>query len=114
VRLKPGQDNDPQWREKVELVHQSIEATKTIERYFGDATYIQTCPTQYPACITTGSTKKSYAKFWAAVGALEAKDDSYNALVLTPSQLDKVDYHWQDVHLEELQGRNFNKIRVIN
>lgn len=114
VRPTPGQTNDPLWREKVELIHQAIERTETIERYFYDPQYIPACPTYFPACLTTGSTKKSLAKFWVGVGALETSGDSYNALVLTPKQLEAADFEWQNVSIDGLIGKNFQRIRVVS
>lgn len=113
VRLLPGQADDPLWREKAELIHKSIERTKTMERYLSDPQYIQSCPTYFEGCITTGSTKKSYAKFWVGVGAIEESDKGYNAVILTPKQLESAEFNWEKVGIEGLHGKNFNKIRVL-
>jgi len=113
VKLRPGQSDDPQWREKIELEHQAIFETKSLMPYITDPTIIPTCPTIYPELIATGSTKKSYAKFWAAVGALEKAGDSFNELVLTPKQLESVSFKWENINLEGLEGKNFKKIRVL-
>ncbi len=112
VRLRPGQDDDPLWREKVEFIHQSIERTETVERYFYDPKYIPACPTYYPGLVVTGSTKRSYVKFWVGVGALERDGDSFHDLVLSPNQLSEAKFEWEDVHLDGLVGKNFKKIRV--
>ncbi len=114
VKLRQGQDDDPLWREKVELEHQAIFKTKSLVPYLTDMTIIPSCPTPYPGLIATGSTKRSFAKFWAAVGALEKHDDSYSEIVLTPKQLAAADFEWEDVNIEGLQGKNFKKIRVIS
>ena len=115
VRLLPGQDKDPLWREKVELIHQSLEKTDTIERvYFDDKSLIFACPTLYSGWLATGSTKKSYAKFWAGVGVLEKSGDSFNELVLTPKQLGSANFDWEDIKLDGLQGKNFSRVRVMN
>jgi len=84
VRPKPGQDQDPMWREKVELEHQAIFKTKTLQAPMQNPYKIWTCPTYYPDSVVTGSTKRSYAKFWAAVGALEKDENGYHEVVLTP------------------------------
>jgi hypothetical protein len=88
VRLRPGQADDPLWREKAELIHKSIERTKTMERYIGD-----------PA--------------WVAVGALERDSDSYTEVVLTPTQLETAQFDWEGMSLEGLEGKNFKRIRVL-
>ena len=114
VRLLPGQDQDPQWREKVELIHQSIEATETFQHcYFDDTSLILACPTIYKGWLAVGSTKRSYAKFWAGLGVLEKSDDGFNELVLTPKQLDSAKFDWESVNIEGLTGKNFSRIRIL-
>lgn len=113
VRLLPGQADDPLWREKTELIHQSIEQTRTMERYIDDPRYIPACPTYFPGCVATGSTKKSYAKFWVGVGALEKSESSYNELVLTPKQLNSARFNWENVTIEGLNNKNLSRIRVL-
>lgn len=114
VRPFPGQTDDPLWREKVELIHQSIERTKTLERYINDQTMIPSCPLYFPGCIATGSTKRSYAKFWVAVGALEKSGDTYNELVLTPKQLKTTKFEWEVMDITGLSGKNFKRVRVLS
>lgn len=113
VRLLEGQDDDPQWREKTELQHQAIFMTPTLGKYLTFPDMVWTCPTWFSSAIVTGSTKKSMAKFWAGVGALERSGDSYNDLVLTPKQLSAAQFEWEQVSLEGLQGKNFSRIRVL-
>jgi hypothetical protein len=63
-----------------------------------------------------GSTKRSYAKFWAAVGALEKSGEGFNELVLTPQQLEAARFEWEPVVLEGLSGKvgkNFTKVRIM-
>lgn len=113
VRLRPGQAEDPQWREKVELEHLAIFETRSLQPYLHDTTLIPTCPSRMDAVIITGSTRKSIAKFWAAVGALERTGGEYLDVVLTPRQLASARFEWHDVHVEGLHGRNFSRIRVV-
>lgn len=113
VKLKPNQDKDPKWREKVELEHQAIFETKTLRKISDDPAKIWTCPTYYSDSVVTGSTKSSYAKFWAGVGALKVKGDSFAELVLTPKQLSTADFYWEDINIPGLPGKNFKKIRIV-
>ena len=113
VKLKPEQADDPQWREKVELQHQAIFKTPVLVKYLSDPMLIPACPTWYPETIATGSTKRSYAKFWAAVGVLRLENDRFVELVLTPNQLKSADFTWENVDIEGLEGKNFKKIRII-
>jgi hypothetical protein len=113
VKLKPGQADDPEWREKVELEHQAIFETKTLKKICDDPYKIWTCPTYYSDSVVTGSTKRSYAKFWAAVGVLKKENDSFVELVLTPKQLETADFTWENIEIPGLEGKNFKKIRVV-
>lgn len=115
VRLKPGQDADPLWQEKVELQHQAIFRTPTLCKLFAEPDRISLSPTDYEDSnsITTGSTKRSYAKFWAGVGALEKSNDAFHELVLTPKQLKAATFEWESMALPGLAGKNFQKIRIL-
>lgn len=114
VKLKPNQDKDPKWREYVELQHQAIFATKTLREYTDNPDILWTCPTFFEDSIVTGSTKSSYAKFWAGVGALRPKGDSYDEIILTPKQLEHTKYTWESTSIQGLTGKNFSKIRILN
>lgn len=113
VKLKPGQDADPFWREKVELEHQAIFITPTLRKYADEPDIIWTCPTFYTDCVVTGSTKRSLAKFWAAVGALKKEGESYAEIVLTPKQLVNAKFVWEEINIPGLKGKNFNRIRIL-
>jgi len=113
VRLLPGQDDDLLWREKVELTHKCLEETETLKRYLNDPSLVMACPTLYSGWIATGSTKKSYAKFWAGVGVLGKAGEGFDELVLTPKQLAAARFDWQNVHIAGLPGKNFSRIRVL-
>lgn len=114
VKLMPGQDDDPEWREKVELQHQAIFATKTLREYTDNPNILWTCPTYFEDSIVTGSTKSSYAKFWAGVGALQPKSEAFNEIVLTPKQLQEAKFEWEDISIPNLKGKNFSKIRILD
>ena len=114
VKLKPGQDSAPDWREQVELQHQAIFLTKTLSEYSNSPDIIWTCPTFYADSVVTGSTKSSFAKFWAGVGVLRPKKDGFDEIVLTPKQLEQAKYAWQEVSISGLPGKNFSKIRILN
>lgn len=113
VRLKPGQDREPEWREKVELQHRALFTTPTLCTYLNYPNMVWTCPTYYDDSIVTGSTKRSIAKFWAGVGVLEHKGPSYAEIVLTPKQLASAQFSWKVVHIDGLKGKNFSRIRVL-
>lgn len=116
VRLRPHQTDDPQWREKVELEHQAIFTTPSLRKLFNEEgkSLISISPTPFPGVIATGSTKKSIAKFWAGVGALEHSGSDFNELVLTPKQLEQAQFDWETIELAGLKGKNFKKIRILH
>jgi hypothetical protein len=113
VRVTPEQEKDPLWREKNEHMHLAVERTKAMDDYVNDKRFVPVCPTPWPGVIATGSTKKSFAKFWYAVGALERSGDGYNQIVLTPKQLKAAKFDLEDVELADLSGKNFSSIRVL-
>lgn len=114
VKLKPGQDKDPEWREKVELEHRGIFGTKKGGAYMWNPTLIPNCPTWYSGFIATGSTKRSLAKFWVGVGALEHSGDEFNEIILSPKQLEVATFDWEDVELPGLIGKNFHRVRIVD
>ena len=114
VKLKPGLEKDPDWMGKVELVHKAMEMTPPIQRYVDNPSIIKACPTSYSGYIAVGSTKKSYAKFWAGVGALEKSQDGFTQLVLTPKQLANASFAWEKIHIDGLGSKNFSHIRILN
>lgn len=113
VKLKPGQDKDRLWREKVELEHQAIFMTPTIKTVSNNPAKIWTCPTFFSDSVVTGSTKRSYAKFWAGVGVLQPFENRFAELVLTPNQLQVAKFDWHDIKIDGLESKNFSRIRIL-
>jgi hypothetical protein len=113
VRVTPEQKEDPLWREKNEFMHLAVERTKAMDDYVNDKRFVPVCPTPWPGVITTGSTKKSFAKFWYAVGALERDNVGFSQIVLTPKQLAAANFEWEATNITGLSGKNFSKVRVI-
>ena len=119
VRLEPGQADNPNWREENDLVHMAyyaLQNNKKHPRKHYEAVDIVAFPSMFGTknIVAIGTTKTSMAKFWVGVGALKKKDNSYIETVLSPPQLKKADFVWVSVHLDGLEGKNFNKVRVLN
>jgi hypothetical protein len=112
----PEQLADLQWREKVELIHSAYMGVKGATGYSTPSDKIRVFTQPFPngTCIAVGSTKDSIAKFWVGVGALKPRDDSYRQLVLSPSQLENAQFTFEPVIIEGLEGKNFNRIRILN
>lgn len=114
VRLKPGQDKDPLWREKVELVHQAYYTIPKRRAYNNTREKIKVFCIRMDNCIPIGTTKTSVAKFWPGVGALKKQGDSFQEFVLSPSQAKEYKFAIEPISIEGLTGKNFNKIKIFN
>lgn len=109
------QMKDPQWREKVALIHDAYMNTKAEPGYHNQPSKIKVFTQPLPSgmVIAVGSTKDSVAKFWVGVGVLKPKDDSYRQIILSPNQLAGSDFHWEGADIG-ISGKNFQKIRILN
>jgi hypothetical protein len=117
LNTKPTKEQltDPNWREKVALIHDAYMNTKAEPGYHNQPSKIKVFSQPLPSgmVIAPGSTKDSVAKFWVGVGVLKPRDSEYRQIILSPSQLETAKYDWQDVELD-IPGKNFNRIRVLN
>lgn len=115
VKATPEQQADPKWREKVELVHSAYMVVKGATGYSTASNKIRVFTQPFPngTCIAVGTTKDSIAKFWAGVGVLEPRNESYRQLILSPKQLEAAKFDWEVVELADLSGKNFSRIRVL-
>ena len=117
VKLAPGQADDPEWREKVDLVHYAyynLQDNKVhARRSYGSENITAFTVFFEPNVIPIGSTKTSIVRFWVGVGALQKRGDSFIETILSPSQLEKTKTTWESVAINGLEGKNFNKIRIV-
>lgn len=113
VKLKPGQADDPQWREKVFLIHEGYSKVSKRRPYYRtpDKVFIITRPIK--DSIAVGTTKTSVAKFWVGAGALKKKGDSYKEYVLSPTQLKSNKFTKESMAISGLDSKNFKTIRVF-
>ncbi len=112
----PEQLADPQWREKVELLHSAYYVARNETGYYAPQTHKIIAFTQPFAPgipLAVGSTKDTVAKYWVGIGALRPRDDTYRQYVLSPSQLKNSEFEWQSATFSGLTGKNFSQIRVI-
>ncbi len=117
VKLKPGQDQDPLWREEIDLMHNAYYSLQEQQNRVRP-TYTSAGITAFsvffePNVIPIGTTKTSIAKFWVGVGALQRREDAFIETILSPEQLRKADTISEEIHIPGLAGKNFNKIRVV-
>lgn len=116
VRPDKTAHSDPDWMAKNVLVHDAyISKTKRGIGYTfrPDKILAFTQPLPIGLFLAVGSTKDTIAKFWTGVGALKPHGDSYRQLVLSPSQLEHVQTTFEPVKIFGLEGKNFNRIRVL-
>ena len=116
LNTKPTDEQlkDPRWKEKVYHLHNAYMATKAEPGYHkGRPEKIMafTQPLPSGTTISVGTTKSSIMKFWIGVGVLQQIQDGFKQIILSPSQLEKTSFDWQDVNIG-IEGKNFNRIRV--
>ncbi|MDB5169109.1 MAG: hypothetical protein JWO41_465 [Candidatus Saccharibacteria bacterium] len=107
---------DPKWREKVYHLHNAYMATKAEPGYHKnrpEKIMAFTQPLPSGTTISVGSTKSSVMKFWVGVGVLQPKDGSFSQVILSLGQLEKADFSYDYIRIEGLNGKNFNRIRVM-
>lgn len=112
VELKPGQDDDPQWRERIQLVHDAYAQVGGRRPYYRTEDKLMVITHPIPNSIAVGTTKDSVMKFWIGAGVLKPKDDQYRQIILSPSQLENSEFDWQDMDLG-IEGKNFKRIRIL-
>ncbi len=108
---------DPKWREKIYRKHNAYMMIKGETGYHKNRpdkilTFSQPLPSG--TTISLGTTKSSIAKFWVGVGALKTDGDSYKEVILSPKQLEEANFDWQEIHIDSLDGQNFQKIRLLS
>lgn len=116
ARVSDSIKTDPKWREKIYRKHNAYLKIKGETGYHKDRPdkiLVFSQPLPSGTTISLGTTKSSIAKFWVGIGALKMAGDSYKEVILSPKQLERADYDWQKVHIDGLDGQNFQKIRVI-
>lgn len=104
---------DPQWRQKNKVVHDAYMGMSKRRPYTRAEDKVVVFTKQLPKGIAVGTTKTSIAKFWAGVGALRQREDSYIETVLSPEQLRSTSAEWVPMSLLGLSGKNFKRVRVI-
>lgn len=115
VKLNPGQDKDPLWKEKTELLHQAYYAVDKRRPYNRAKDKILVFPTSVKdgKVIAVGTTKTSVAKFWVGIGVLKKKEDSFIESILSPSQLEKEKITKESILINGLEGKNFSSVGII-
>ena len=117
ARVDDSTKSDPEWREKIYRKHNAYLKIKGETGYHKgrpDKILVFSQPLPSGTTISLGTTKSSIAKFWVGVGALKRDGEAYKEVILSPKQLETADYEWRDIHIDGLDGRNFQRIRVVS
>jgi len=114
VRLNPGQADDPEWKEKVFLIHEGYAKLSKRRPYYRTPEKIFIITRPIPDSIAVGTTKRSIAKFWCGIGVLTKQEGSFHTLVLSPSQVEKSEFSQENVELPGLTGKNFHSVKILN
>ncbi|HSW99320.1 MAG TPA: hypothetical protein VLF71_05810 [Candidatus Saccharimonadales bacterium] len=116
VRASDEQKADPQWREKVQRLHDAYMISKAGTGYTKDRPdKILTFVSPLPAGMTLslGTTKDSIMKFWVGVGVLKPDGDGFRQVIISWRQLQEAHFTFEDTRIAGLDGKNFQKIRVL-
>lgn len=112
LNVKPKAGETPDWKE-IQRLHDAYTQVSKRRPYYRTPDKIMAITKKMANAIAVGTTKTSVAKFWAGVGALKKADGGYMEYVLSPSQLENSKYSWADVSIDGLNGKNFNRVRVL-
>ena len=119
VKLKPGQEDEPNWREENDLVHMAyynLQGNKKHSRSHYEVEGIVAFPFYFdtPNLIPIGSTKASVVKFWVGVGALKKRGAKHIETILSLKQAETTKEEKVPLNIEGLEGKNFQTIRIID
>lgn len=113
VRTTPEQESDPLWQEKVQLMHDGYAQVKGRRPYYRTSDKLNIMTTPFNGMLSVGTTKDSIMKFWVGTGVLKSHDDSFRQIIVSPNQLEKSKFSWENVNIVNLEAKNFKKIRVL-
>ena len=115
ARPTPEQLKDPEWREKIRLIHDAYINLKREIGYYFLPSKIAIFSQQLGSgmFLAVGTTKNSVVKFWVGAGALERKGESFIEHIFSPKHLELSRYTKEEIHIPGLESKNFNKIRVF-
>ena len=114
VKPKADGNQDPEWREKTQLVYDAYHMVSKRRPYCRAPDKIVAFPSTLNNTIVVGSTKNSIVKFWVGVGVLKEAGGSFAESVLSPSQLASASFGWAPTSIEGLDGKNFRRVRITS
>lgn len=114
VKLKLDQATDPYWREKVFIIHEGYARISKRRPYYRNSDKIMIALTPIVNSLALGTTKTSVVKYWVGVGVLEKRGDSFIENILSLKQLESRKSEKEEISIEGLDGKNFQRIRILS
>ena len=111
----PEQLKDPLWKEKVRLIHDAYMTMKKELGYnFKDNKIpVFNQPRASDMFLAVGTTKTSIAKFWIGIGALKQIVNGFIEYVLSPRQVELINFQIENIQIKGLDSKNFETIRIF-
>jgi hypothetical protein len=118
LNAKPTREqlNNPKWREEIHIVHDAyLSVKKEADYHFNrqDKILVFNQPLPSGSYLAVGTTKTSVAKFWVGIGVLIKKDEGYIESIYSPSQIESANLKTENIDIEGLKGKNFNRIKIV-
>jgi len=116
VRPKEGElRNENWWQEKHELLNAYYIVADGLDYYEGreDKIMVLTRPLPGWSAVAVGTTKNSVMKFWIGAGVLTRRGETYEPTILSFNQLKNCEFDIEKVSISGLDGKNFERIRVL-
>lgn len=113
VKLKPGQDSDPKWQEKINLIHDGYSQVSKRRPYYRNPDKILIITRPVKDSLAVGTTKRSVVKFWIGAGVLGKNGDGYVDYVFSPKQLENGNLKKEAISIAGLDSKNFEEIRIL-
>ncbi|MEI7498034.1 MAG: hypothetical protein WCK11_01995 [Candidatus Falkowbacteria bacterium] len=114
VKLSPGQDDNADWREKVNLMHEAYSKVSKRRPYYRNDQKIFIITRPIKDALAVGTTKRSVVKFWIGAGVAHKEDDDYSAYIYSPKQLEANNFARENVEIDGLAGQNFKSVRIMS
>lgn len=115
ARPTKEQLEDPFWMDKVLVIHDAYIAMKREFGYYFKPGRIAVFnqPLASGKFLAVGTTKTSVAKFWVGVGVLKKNEDTYREYILSPKQMEQAHFKKEQIHINGLDEKNFQTIRIV-
>jgi hypothetical protein len=116
LNSKPTKEqlSDPNWREKICLIHDAYMVIKRALGYYFRPEKIPIFNQPLPSgmFLAVGTTKTSIAKFWVGIGILKQVENSFMEYILSPNQIKSTKLTEEKISIDGLDSKNFKRIKI--